>query len=123
MVEIAWKPNDIGSANEFDIHFIEPETGEEIEDVVYDVSIYRDAAREILRRDQTVTHQEFTFDQPGSYVIRIDNIDGLDETVTIPMQVTPEFPLGALALVAIAFGAAALFARRNSNNLSTQPSN
>jgi hypothetical protein len=123
MIEITWTPNHIGSANEFDIRFIEPETGEEIEDVVYDISIYRDEDREILRGDQTVTRQEFTFDEPGSYVIRIDDIDGLGERVAIPIQVTPEFPLGALALVAVAFGVAALVGRRNSNNLSSQTSN
>jgi hypothetical protein len=122
-VEITWTPHDIGSANVFDIRFIEPETGEEIEDVVYDISIYRDADREILRRDQTTTSQEFAFDEPGSYVIRIDDIDGLGERVAIPIQVTPEFPLGALSLVAVAFGAAVLVARRNSNNLFSQPSN
>ena len=121
MVEITWTPDDIGSANVFDIRFIEPETGEEIEDVVYDISIYRGPDREILRSDQTVIRQEFTFDEPGSYVIRIDDIEGLGEGVAIPIQVTPEFPLGTLALVAVPFGAAVLVARRNSNNLFSQP--
>ena len=116
-VEITWTPDDIGSAHAFDLRFIEPETGIEIEDIVYDFSIYRDGDREELRRDQTATRQEFTFDEQGAYEIRIDDIDGLGEGVAVPIQVTPEFPLGALMLAAAALGAAVLFAKRNSNNL------
>jgi len=116
MVEITWMPEDIGSANVFDLHFIEPETGEEIEGVVYDISIYNGGDREILRRDQTATRQEFTFDKPGSYTIRIDNIEGLGERVAIPIQVTPEFPTQTVALVVVALGAVVIAARRNSNN-------
>lgn len=112
-VEITWTPDDFGSSNAFDIRFIEPETGEEIEDVRYDISIYSGGDREILRRDQTATRQEFTFDEPGSYEIRIDDIEGLGERVAIPIQVTPEFPLGTIVLVAVALGAAIVAARRN----------
>jgi hypothetical protein len=122
-VEITWTPDDIGSANVFDIRFIEPETGEEVEDIVYDFSIYRGSTREDLRRDQTITQQEFTFDEQGSYTIRIDDIDGLDENVLIPIQVTPEFPLGVFALIAITFGAAVLVARRYGNSLFRLPAN
>lgn len=122
-VEITWTPDDIGNANAFDIRFIEPETGEEIEDVIYDISIYSGSDREILRRDQTAIRQEFTFDEPGSYEIRIDDIEGLGERAAIPIQVTPEFPLGALALAAAILGAAIVAARLNSNNLFRQPTN
>lgn len=116
-VEITWTPDDIGNANAFDIRFIEPETGEEIEDVIYDISIYSGSDREILRRDQTATRQEFTFDKPGSYEIRIDDIEGLGERAAIPIQVTPEFPVGMIAVAAAALGVAVLVARRNNNNL------
>jgi hypothetical protein len=119
-VEITWTPDDIGSGHSFDIRFIEPGTGEEIEEVIYDFSIYNDGSREVLRRGQSATQQEFTFDEQGSYTIRIDNIDGLDENVSIPIEVTPEFPLGALVLIAIAISATVLVARRNSNNLFRQ---
>ena len=116
-VEITWTTGDIGSANAFDMRFIEPETGVEIEDIIYDFSVYSGGDREVLRRDQTATGQEFTFDEQGPYEIRIDDIEGLGEGVEIPIQVTPEFPLGVLVVVAGAIGAAVLFARRNSNNL------
>jgi hypothetical protein len=123
MVEITWTSDDVGSKNTFDMRFVEPETREEIENVVYDFSIYRGGDREVLRRDQTATRQEFTFDTAGSYVIRIDNIDRLDENAQIPIQVTPEFPLGAIATIATALGAAAVLARRNNNNLFIQSAN
>ena len=116
-VEITWTTGDIGSANAFDMRFIEPETGIEIEDVVYDFSIYRDGDREVLRRDQTVTRQEFTFDEQGPYEIRIDDIEDLGEGAAMSIRVTPEFPLGVLVVVAGALGVVVLFARRNSNNL------
>jgi hypothetical protein len=116
-VEITWTPDDIGSANAFELRFIEPETGLEIEDVIYDFSIYKDGDREVVLRDQMATRQEFTFDEQGPYEIRIDNIEGLGEGVSLPIQVTPEFPAGALAVVAGALGAAGFFAWRYCNNL------
>ena len=116
-VEITWKPSDIGSANAFDMRFIEPETGVEIEDVIYDFSVYREGAREVLRRDQTASRQEFSFDEQGRYELRIDDIEDLAEGVAVPIQVTPEFPLGALVVVAGALGATVLLTSRNNNNL------
>jgi hypothetical protein len=123
LVEMTWTPEDIGRKNAFDIRFIEPETGEEIEDVLYDISIHRGGDREILRRDQTATMQEFTFDEPGSYEIRVDDIEDLGESVTIPLQVTPEFPPGTIALASAAIGATIFAAWRNSNNLFSKQSN
>ena len=99
IVKIKWTQPDIGSASTFDIRFIEPETGEEIEDVIYDFSIYMGADREILLRDQTATRQEFTFDKAGSYEIKIDNIEGLGERASIPIQVTPSSRLELLQLL------------------------
>ena len=122
-VEIKWTQDDIGSANSFDMRFIEPETGEEIEDVTYDFSIYNGDNREVLRRDQTVTQQEFTFDKAGSYEIKIDNIEGLGEKVLIPIQVTPEFPFWAIATVAVVLGIVVTIARSDNNNLFTQSTN
>jgi len=123
LVEITWTPDDIGRANTFDISFVDPDTRKEIEEVKYDISIYSGDRREVQRTDQVVTQQKFSFNDPGSYKIRIDDIDGLDENVSIPIQVTPEFPAGALALAATIIGATIFFARRNSNSLFTQQTN
>jgi hypothetical protein len=120
LVEITWTPDNIGRANTFDIRFIEPETGREIEDVKYDISIYNGGTREAQRTDQDLLQQKFSFTEPGSYMIRISSIDGLDENVSIPIQVTPEFPVGVLALVAPIIGAIIVIAKRNSNTLFSQ---
>jgi hypothetical protein len=119
-VEIMWISNDIGSANMFEIHFVDPDTGSEIEDIKYDVSIYRDGRPEpeIQRLDQTSIFQEFFFEQVGSYEIRIDDIEDLGEWAIIPIQVTPEFQLKVFILAASALGMAMLAARAsNGNNL------
>jgi hypothetical protein len=117
-VEILWMPNDIGNVNKFEIHFIDPDTGSEIEDVKYDISIYRDASPEIQRLDQTSIFQEFLFEEMGSYEIRIDDIEDLGERAIIPIQVTPEFQLKMLVVVAAALSIGVLVARAsNGNNL------
>ncbi|MDQ3881935.1 MAG: hypothetical protein M3249_02090, partial [Thermoproteota archaeon] len=110
-VEIMWIPNDIGNANIFEIHFVDPDTGSEIEDIKYDISIYRDDRPEIQRLDQTSIFQEFFFEEVGSYEIRIDDIEDLGEQAIIPIQVTPEFQLKVFILAASALGMVMLAAR------------
>jgi hypothetical protein len=116
-VEIMWTPNNIGSTNTFDIHFIDPYTGSEIEDIKYDFAIYRDDTAEIQRLDQISIFQEFSFVEQGSYELRIDDIDDLGERVTIPIQVTPEFRREVFVFAAGGLGVAVIAARHNGNNL------
>jgi hypothetical protein len=124
-VEIMWTSNDIGTANEFELHFIDPDTGSEIEDAMYDISIYRDARPEIQRFDQTSTFQEFFFEEVGSYEIRIDNIEDLGERAIIPIQVTPEFQLKVFVFAAAAALSIGVLSARasNGNNLFRHPIN
>jgi hypothetical protein len=121
-VEMAWTPADIGADNTFGIRFIEPETNIELEDIRYDILLFRgdDTVQQLRRVDQTSLQQKFRFEEPGPYRIMINDVDSLDENVTIPIEVTPEFPAGAAALAAaMTIGAAILFfaARRSNNNL------
>lgn len=116
-VEIMWTPNNIGSANTFDIHFIDPDTGSEIEDIKYDFAIYRDDTAEIQRLDQISIFQEFSFVEQGSYELRIDDIEDLGERVTIPIQVTPEFRQEVFVFAEAGLGVAVIAARHNGNNL------
>jgi hypothetical protein len=120
-VEIIWISNDIGSANTFEIHFVDPDTGREIEDIKYDISIYRDDKPEIQRLDQTSIFQEFFFEEVGSYEMRIDDIEDLGERAIVPIQVTPEFQLKVFVLpaatAAVVLSIAMLGARANGNNL------
>jgi hypothetical protein len=121
-VEIMWTSIDIGSPNKFEIHFVDPDTGSEIEDVKYDISIYRDASPEIQRIDQTSIFQEFFFEEVGSYEIRIDDIEDLGERAIIPIQVTPEFQLKMFVFTAAALSIGVLAARAsNGNNLFRHP--
>ena len=118
-VEIMWTSNDIGSANMFEIHFVDPDTGSEIEDIKYDISIYRGGRPEIQRLDQISIFQEFFFEEVGSYEIRIDDIEDLGEGATVPIQVTPEFQLEVFVFAAATLGIAVLViaARSDNNNL------
>jgi hypothetical protein len=88
----------------FEIHFIDPDTGSEIEYIKYDISVYRDDKVELQRLDQVSMFQEFFFEEEGSYVIRIEDIEDLGEQATIPIQVTPEFGLDVFILSATALG-------------------
>lgn len=103
-VKVIWTPNTIGGENMFEIHFIDPDTGSEIEYIKYDISIYRDDKVEVQQLDQVSMFQEFFFEDEGSYVIRIEDIDDLGERATIPIQVTPEFGLDVFILSASALG-------------------
>lgn len=122
-IEIMWISNDVGSANMFEIHFVDPDTGSEIEDIKFDISIYRDGKPEIERLDQTSIFQEFFFEEVGSYEIRIEDIEDLGERVIVPIQVTSEFQLKVFVLSAAALGIAMLAARTNGNNLFRQAIN
>jgi hypothetical protein len=120
-VEVVWTPADIGADNTFGVRFIEPETNIELEDIRYDILLSRgdNTVQQLRRVDQTSLQQKFRFEEPGTYRIMINDIDGLDESVTIPIEVTPEFPAGAAALTAATtIGAAILFftAKRSNNN-------
>jgi hypothetical protein len=103
-VKVIWTPNTIGGENMFEIHFIDPDTGSEIEFIKYDISVYRDDKVEVQRLDQVSMFQEFFFEDEGSYLIRIEDIDDLGERATIPIQVTPEFGLDVFVLSASALG-------------------
>jgi hypothetical protein len=120
-VEIVWIPDDIGSTNIFEINLFDPDTGSEIQDIKYDISIYRDDRPEIRRLDQTSTFQEFFFEEIGSYQLRIEDIEDLGERATVSIQVTPELQLKMFVLsttTAAALGIAMLAARwANGNNL------
>jgi hypothetical protein len=115
-VQIIWTSNAIGSLNMFEIQFIDPDTGSEIEDVKYDISVYRDDQPQIRRLDQVSIFQEFFFEDVGSYEIRIDDIEDLGERATIPIQVTPEFGLNIILLTAATLGVVVVSVMRSNNN-------
>jgi hypothetical protein len=115
-VQIIWTSNAIGDSNIFEIHFIDSDTESEIEDVKYDISIYRDDRPEIQRLDQISIFQEFFFEDVGSYEVRIDDIEDLGERATIPVKVTPEFGLKTILLAAAIVGIVVVSVIRSNNN-------
>jgi inhibitor of cysteine peptidase len=111
-VTVLWFSDDIGQENNFSIKVFDTETNQEVyEDLTLDFSI--------LQGDQVLVSKHLTgpafpstegnrftygdkyaFDSEGIYSLRIGNINGSNESVEFPMQVTPEFASIAL-LVAV----------------------
>lgn len=107
-VSVGWTSADIGSENHFEIEIMNDE-GNHLDDATYDIVLLRDGEHidDTHRTNQTATDQHYTFEEQGSYTLRIENINGSGEleAVEIPMQVTPEFPLGAFGIAAATIGA------------------
>lgn len=113
-VEVEWTADDIGSENIFNIE-IKDANGDILNDATYDVMLFRGEQRldETHRSAQTTSEQKYVFADEGSYTIRLENINssGESEYIVIPIQVTPEFPFGLLALVASTLGLALFMMR------------
>lgn len=114
-VTVVWTPADIGSESEFRLDF-KPASGEGEQFVVtYDIMLLKDGEHldETHRGGQEALVQYYTFDEPGSYTLRMENINNdPGETFEVPMQVVPEFPAGALVLAAAIAGVVAFAGRR-----------
>ena len=119
-VEVNWMPNDISKENTFDIKFLDSKSGKEIKGVTYDIVLLtgdQQHLTETYRSAQTATQQKYIFGDQGSYILNIDKINNSPaESVNIPIQVTPEFPVNVLALMAIVFGAL-IFAYRSKHSI------
>jgi hypothetical protein len=79
-----------------------------LQEATYDLMLYKGTTHlaETHRASQTAREQKYSFSEPGSYTLRIDNINnnGESDQVNIPIQVTPEFPMGIFGLMAVTFG-------------------
>jgi hypothetical protein len=126
-VEPTWRDN--GNVS-FKVSFLNPGTNTLHEHQDYDFRIFKDgtevfsAARQIP--GQNVIHNvpgtitvPYTFQENGDYTIQIylagtgiTPIIPTDEEATFPIQVTPEFPAGALGAIAALMTTAIVFARR-----------
>jgi hypothetical protein len=112
LIKVGWTPNDLGSDHTFTFTFIEPETESVLEDIQYDFAVLKGEDDQLLRRvDQVSVEQKVRFDETGPHTIAIQDIEGLGEDASFTIEVTPEFPLGALIPVAAAT-LIALFALR-----------
>jgi hypothetical protein len=102
LIHVDWTPNDLESEHIFSLTFIEPETESVLEDIQYNFVVFKGEGDQMLRRvDQVSTQQEVRFDETGPHTIVIEDIEGLGENASFTIQVTPEFPLGALIPVVV----------------------
>ena len=109
-VQVNWTPNDIGKENIFDLRFSDAKTGDELSNPNYSIMLFKGEQHldKTHRENQTAARQTYVFDEPDSYRLRIENINGsgTEDGMDIPMQVTPEFPSAVVIylLVAALFG-------------------
>jgi hypothetical protein len=111
-IEVIWTPNELGRDHTFSLTFIEPETKSELEDIRYDLVVLQGDDQMLRRVDQVSTEQKVRFDEVGPHTIVIEDIEGLGEDASFTIEVTPEFPLGAIIPV-VAGTLIAIFAVRS----------
>jgi hypothetical protein len=113
-VMVDWKSNNINKENTFNLTFINSDSSEQIEDIAYDIMLFKDDQHitESHRSAQTAEQQKYVFADQGSYTLRIENINNTGASIDLPMQVIPEFSLSIFALMIALFGTI-IIARRS----------
>lgn len=88
-VMVDWNRNNINKENTFDLTFLESKSGVHIENVLYDIMLFKDDKHitESHRSSQTAKQQKFVFADQGSYTLRIENINKTGAGINIPIQV------------------------------------
>ncbi|HEU4447470.1 MAG TPA: hypothetical protein VFR94_22540 [Nitrososphaeraceae archaeon] len=101
--QISWIPKAIGSENTFGIRFLNSTSGEELQNVVYDVMLFNEGNHlsESHRSNQHAASQKYVFSEPGFYTLKIDNIGNTSSSIDLPMQVVPEFSSDASAMILV----------------------
>jgi hypothetical protein len=102
-VQVSWTPNDIGKDNLFGVKFFDAASGSEISNATYTIMLFKgwEHLSNTHREGQTAAQQRYTFDEQGSYRLRIENINGsgTEHGIDIPIQVTPEFSIGMFTMM------------------------
>src|SRR5919197_1398976 len=107
--QIAWIPNAIGSENTFSIKFLNTSSGDELQNVTYDIMLFNEENHlsESHRSNQQAASQKYVFPESGLYTLKIDNIENTTAEINLPIQVVPEFA-GAGPAAAIIAGSLVL---------------
>lgn len=102
--QISWIPNAIGSENTFGIRFLNTSSGEELQNIAYDVMLFNEGNHlsESHRSNQHAASQKYVFAEPGFYTLKIDNIGNTTSSIDLPMHVVPEFSSEASAMILVA---------------------
>src|SRR5688572_22327753 len=109
--KISWTPADLSQPNKVHVEIFDPNQLEPRSPrcVTYDIKIYKGdkylLPPEPMGNNAQLNEdcsQDFTFVflEEGSYVLAIEEIEHEGENIRIPIQVTPEFPLGIFAVIA-----------------------
>ena len=102
--QIAWISNAIGSENTFALKFLNTSSGEEIQNITYDIMLFNEGNHlsESHRSNQQAASQKYIFPEPGLYTLKIDNIGNTTARIDLPIQVVPEFAGAGLTTTIIA---------------------
>src|ERR671924_174500 len=102
--QIAWIPNAIGSENTFSIKFLNTSSGDELQNVTYDIMLFNEENHlsESHRTNQQAASQRYVFPESGLYTLKIDNIGNTTAEINLPIQVVPEFAGAGPATASIA---------------------
>jgi hypothetical protein len=96
VVTVNWTPADIGQPNTFSFIFTDPEGN--LISPIYSIELLKGNNQTMpgtLRQEQTSSVQEYTFNQTGSYTLRIHDVQSEQYAagvIDIPLQVPLESP-------------------------------
>jgi hypothetical protein len=102
-VQVNWTSNDIGAENTFSMRFFDAGIGKELSNTTYSIMIFKGQERlsDTYRENQKSAQQTYTFHEQGRYTLRIENMNGTttEDRIDLPIQITPEFPIGMSTLM------------------------
>jgi hypothetical protein len=94
VVTVNWTPADIGQPNTFSLVFANPDGSPT--SPIYSVELLQNnqTVPGTLRQEQTSSVQQYTFNQTGSYTLKIHDLQDRRATdvINIPLMVPPESP-------------------------------
>ena len=107
LVEIQWSPVEIDIEQDafFKLTFKDPETGEVLDNVRYDIMFMDEEGNMIAethRSAQSKDIQIYRFDKAGTYTLMLKNINDTGEDAMVSIKVVPEFPIAILLVMSIA---------------------
>ena len=97
-VMLELKQANVNKEKMFDLSFIDSNSGVRIENISYDIMLFKDDQHitESHRPAQTAKQQKFVVPDQGSYTLRIDKINNTGAGIDIPLQVLPNSLLAYL---------------------------
>jgi len=116
-VRVSWSPVTIeqGIPIDFKIETLDPQTSEPTSSKLYDSMLFDPDGKHVdasHRSLQSKDIQTYTFENTGTFTLRLENVNNTGQAVEFLVTVVPEFPIGiAAALMAMMF-AGAIFATR-----------